>query len=68
MGKALKCEMCGAPMKNRRECEYCGMLYYTGPEVPEREYLYPHIVRDMYSSSYAYSTSFIHSNTCWIGV
>jgi len=31
---ALICEMCGAPMENRRKCGYCRVLYYTGPEVP----------------------------------
>lgn len=32
---ALVCEMCGAPMKTRRECEHCQTVYYTGPDVPQ---------------------------------
>lgn len=34
-GKAQICDQCGAPMKTRRECEYCGTVYYVGPDVPE---------------------------------
>jgi len=30
----MQCEQCGAPMENRRECGYCGMKYYSGPDVP----------------------------------
>jgi hypothetical protein len=27
--KPLKCESCGAPMKNNIKCEYCGTIYST---------------------------------------
>jgi rRNA maturation endonuclease Nob1 len=25
--KPMKCESCGAPMKDKEKCEYCGMEY-----------------------------------------
>lgn len=34
--EALQCKKCGAPMKTRRECGYCGTTYYIGPEIPEQ--------------------------------
>lgn len=36
---AMVCDRCGAPMETRRECEYCGTRYYSGPEVPEFTWL-----------------------------
>lgn len=36
---ALICDRCGAPMKTRRECRYCGTVYYLGPELPEPNFM-----------------------------
>jgi hypothetical protein len=27
VAKPMKCESCGAPMKDKEKCEYCGMEY-----------------------------------------
>ena len=36
MTTAQVCEQCGAPMENRRKCDHCQTVYYTGPDTPER--------------------------------
>lgn len=37
-GKAQICDQCGAPMTTRRQCDYCGTIYYLGPEIPENNW------------------------------
>lgn len=61
---ALICERCGAPMLTRRECHYCGTLYYTGPDLSEQENVNS-FRQGMYATSYSITWG---SNSTPIGI
>ena len=58
----LTCEMCGAPMKDRKECMYCGTCYYIGPELQEK----PPEFMGM-SAGLAMNSSAAVFSTCMVG-
>ncbi len=63
----MQCKQCGAPMKTRRQCDYCGTQYYTGPEIPEQIYELPTgIVWNNGSGALSHSQTFV--TTCYDGI
>lgn len=59
---ALICLRCGAPMKARDKCEYCGTQYdYIGPRVPETP-SYPFILDAAISTTLTYGTTLISTD------
>ena len=51
-GRVCQCPQCGAPRVGQRECEYCGSVFYLGPELPNTKAYLDKVAVFAYESHY----------------